>query len=1089
MCPVRCAIPVRVTDDDIMRVLRSLPRRSGIERLARLLGFGRPLRRCAVPGAARHVRSAHVTRRGDLQLHAVRLRSRLTSSTIRSLFRFWQQDEPAAYHIALLLEPGARRIAVACESLDDEPRHTLIEPAAIRPVDVEIVRELAASAARAGTAALWAVTRALDRRTLTDRFFRDVRAVRDLIARSWTGVPASAVADREALALLLLSRLLFLYFLQRDGLLAGDDRFLPSLLARWQRGRSSGTFYRSVLRTLFFGVLNRRPERRTARAAALGALPYLNGGLFEMHRVERRHSTADLSDGVATAIFSMLLDRYRFTAADAADYSGDEPAAGIDPELLGRIFEGLMGRDQRSRTGTFYTPAGTVDRLVVECLVQHVSAACGVDDAALERFFQREHHDLPPHEIDAAAASAATLRVLDPACGSGAFLLGALARLAQLRSAAGTDSMPDQIRRDIVASSLHGVDLLDDAALICALRMWLALVPRCSAVTDVPPLPNLDRCIRQGDALVDPLDIRAGAHAWSDARRLRMIVRQLEPAGRQYVTAGPETRAALRRRLQRLETGLARAWINAALNGAGEQLAEMRVRATDRDLFGEPTAAARVARERMPSLERRREQLNGAWAAVAESGTIPFFSFPVHFPAQVDGFDLIISNPPWVRAHAWPAATTALLRDRYHACRSAGWPYVARLPGGTFGAGAQVDLAFLFLERSIHLLRPGGTLGMLLPAKLLRSIAPGGARALLLADARITYIEDHSLDQRAVFRADAFTAAIVARRTAQCDEQPVRVRMTRGAAMGLEFDVDRADLPLRRGDDRAPWLLAPPDCAEALRLMQASGCEIGRTGLTVRRGAMTNANARMLVAQAVPRLGDLVEITTTAGAQGVIESDCLRPVLRGADVRAWHARPAQHVLWSPANDGGDVGTRRRFGTFVNRHVRSYDARHRGTVERISRGMFGHKVVWSDLAPDLRAAAVPALVRSCGAARPVVPLNTVYFIAAPGRADALLLSAYLNSLPLRTYARAIAERAKDAHFRFFAWTIAMLPLPADWRHNEHTGSLLGLAERAHDDGMLRPDDAQELDDTVARCYGLGPARVAALAAFDTWLRGD
>src|SRR5690606_33206185 len=115
---------------------------------------------------------------------------------------------------------------------------------------------------------------------------------------------------------------------------------------------------------------------------------------------------------------------------------------------------------------------------------------------------------------------------------------------------------------------------------------------------------------------------------------------------------------------------------------------------------------------------------------------------------------------------------------------------------------------------SIRLLREGGTLGMVLPAKLIRSLAPGGARALLLSEMTLASIDDHGLDQRAVFDADAFTATIVARRC-RTGDATVRVRMTRGPASELRFDVRARDLPLRTRDPRAPWLLAPPDCADA----------------------------------------------------------------------------------------------------------------------------------------------------------------------------------------------------------------------------------------------------------------------------------
>src|SRR5690606_21239428 len=111
------------------------------------------------------------------------------------------------------------------------------------------------------------------------------------------------------------------------------------------------------------------------------------------------------------------------------------------------------------------------------------------------------------------AAGLAGLRILDPACGSGAFLVGALSRLARVRAALGGGAAAE-VRREIVGRSLHGVDVQEDAALLCALRLWLALAVEGNDDTGPPPpLPNLDRRIRQGDALVDPIDLVAGGDA------------------------------------------------------------------------------------------------------------------------------------------------------------------------------------------------------------------------------------------------------------------------------------------------------------------------------------------------------------------------------------------------------------------------------------------------------------------------------------------------------------------------------------------------------------------------------------------------
>jgi hypothetical protein len=134
------------------------------------------------------------------------------------------------------------------------------------------------------------------------------------------------------------------------------------------------------------------------------------------------------------------------------------------------------------------------------------------------------------------------------------------------------------------------------------------------------------------------------------------------------------------------------------------------------------------------------------------------------------------------------------------------------------------------------------------------------------------------------------------------------------------------------------------------------------------------------------------------------------------------------------------------------------------------------LAWHDLASTLEAVVLPANI---------VPINTVYFIQADEE-RAHLLAAYLNSRPLRTFARALAERAKDAHFRFFAWTVSLLPLPTHWQTFE-AGRLCELSQVGHALGALDTIQQNELDEIIARAFGLSRSDVRALESFDAWLR--
>lgn len=1021
-------------------------------------------------------------------------------------------DEP---FLLLCAGPGWRTLSFGCRGADGEYRQLRVQRLRPARAELDALVELARAGTR-GLARVFAWSRALDRGTITGRFFRDIRAQRDALAAAWSGLPARLESERHQLSLLLLSRLLFLCFLQERGHLLGDRDFLGRQVRDW-RERGAVGLYRTLLRPLFFGVFNTRPGDRASAAVALGALPYLNGGLFEPHALERRHAGLDLPDAVLLRVFPDLLDRYRFTARDAADTHADALVeSGIDPEVLGRVFEGLMAAGRRGDTGTFYTPAAVVDRLVTQSLVHLLAGRTDLPEAALTRLVGSGDVLSPTSQLAPAAAVLRELRVLDPACGSGAFLLGALSRIARARGALEPGVDRSEVRRAVVAHSLHGVDLLDDAALLCALRLWLALAP--GEGEPVTPLPNLDRRIRQGDALVDPLDLlRPGAAAGPQRSALysaevRRAVRALEPLGREYLAAEPDRRPALLAQLRQHEYELARLWLGALARRLERSLRERSANAAYRDLWGAPLPDAGGTLRERERLHTRLAETERLLRELEDSRALPFFSFLVHFAAERAGFDVILANPPWVRAHRWPAGLAGVARERFRVCREAGWPGARALVRGGSGPGGQVDLALLFLERAVHLLADRGVLGMLLPAKLLRSLFAGGARALLLGETALLEIDDHGLDQHSVFDADAFTVGVVARRTADAgarDGTRVRITLRNRGREPLAFELPQRDLPLIRGDVRAPWLLAPPRVAAALRHMQAAGTPLGLLAAAqLRRGVVTGANDVLVVTEAEHRLGGLSRIRAqgwfrarragdaAAGRHAAwVETSALRPLLRGATLAAWRWSAKQYVLWVPANDSRNAVAPPRLERYLARHRDVLGGRTgaggqpaQGRLLRVSPALLGHKVVWQDIALDLNAAAVPATVRGpAGTDVPVIPLNTVYFLGVRSERDALLLAGLLNSLPLRVFARAIAERAKDARFRFFAWTVAALPVVADWEGGPAATEIEVIARVAQRDRGIAAAAQQRLDQLVAQAYGLGEADLAAFREFDAWLR--
>jgi hypothetical protein len=1096
---------------DAVRNATSLP---GVIQLVDVLGIPSVARR--IPRTAiRHIDGAvyHLGDRGSLQVICVELERDVTPAAVFRTCVTLREFEPVRPFLAILAAPAYQNLTLACFAPDGDVRHLTFEPHAPVASDIDVMREMIASPDDLGVSLALRYAAALDVRAVTARFFTEVRAQRDQVAAGLRGIPSTLSSEREQLALLLICRLLFLYFLQKQGHLAGDASFVRGRIREHVNLAADGSVYRAILLPLFFDVLNTRPENRTAAARLIGPLPYLNGGLFERTTLERRFPDIDLSDPICIGIFNNLLDRFRFTATEASEVPAGLAGIHIDPEMLGRIFEGLMETGKRADTGTFYTPPAVVDALTTRAVAEHVAQKADVGpDQVHQLLSSGDVGTLTYPERKRVTRALREVRVLDPACGSGAFLLGALSRVSAARAALGEMSV--DARRDIVARSLHGVDLLDDAALLCSLRLWLALADTGSAVP--APLPNLDRRIRQGDALLDPIELLApgvtmdvGGRAIRD-RVVRRALAELEPLARAYIDAEPDARLALRTSIAASERRLAVAWIDAFADRLDAALREKKAASLNRDLWGSADDRARLAERAIGQLARRQGEVRALRTRVDDAAVLPFFSFQIHF-AENPRFDVILSNPPWIRAHRWPPLFGKAVRERYEVCRQGGWPAAAQYGSRS---GGQVDLAVLFLERTLSLLAPGGTTGLVLPAKILRSLYAGGARALTLRTAHICSIDDYSLDQRAVFKADAFTVALVARRKDESADgrasSRVRVRLVSRTREPLEFHLNPDQLPVVQDDPAAPWLLAPPDVHAVFRRMQQRGNPIaGQEGLSIGRGVVTGANDVLVIRDFAHKLGGLSQIraegfyharklaqssATSRKFAAYIETEALRPLLRGCDVKAWCGEAASRVIWVNA-----AGRRRtpqpRLERYLARHAAALEARTgtsinapSGSLMRVSSATLGHKVVWRDIAQTLHAAAVPDAVRGdAGKPVPVVPLNTTYFIAAPDRDTSLLLAAYMNSLPLRVFARAAAERAKDAHFRFFAWTIGILPLPANWRVT-HADELRELSSNAHTAGGVSGPLQARLDALVADAFGLEDADLEALLFFDHWLSG-
>jgi len=516
---------------------------------------------------------------------------------------------------------GARDLRVAA---------LVADPRRVRPSDAEALCALAA-AETSGAHTRWLDL--LGRETLSRRFYRQLeRAVRRL-ASTARGVDDAAA--RDELALLHVSRLLFLAFLEAKGWLDGDHGFLRRGLDACLA--SGGRYHERVLRPLFFGTLNTPWSRRATAARAFGRVPFLNGGLFAPTPLERRHRTLRLADDALVAVIADLLGRHRFTAREER---GTFSEAAVDPEMLGRAFESLMGAGARRTTGAFYTPQPLVEHVTAEAL----GAALGSGDAARALLAGAPVAGVG---ADTLRRRLASLRLLDPACGSGAFLVHSMERVADLLARCGDARPVAERRRDVLARSVFGVDVNPTAVWLCELRLWLSVVVESDEADPmrVAPLPNLDHHVRAGDALAaGPWARGWGGDPWGLGGG-RAAVASTSPAAAlraRYVRASGRRKATLGAALARAEREAAVAALDRLLDARRAERGALLAAARGRDLFGARRGADAAERRRLAELRAACRELAARRRALRRGGALPF-GFAWHFPdiAARGGFDIL----------------------------------------------------------------------------------------------------------------------------------------------------------------------------------------------------------------------------------------------------------------------------------------------------------------------------------------------------------------------------------------------------------------------------------------------------------------
>jgi len=555
-----------------------------------------------------------------------------------------------------------------------------------------------------------------------------------------------------------------------------------------------------------------------------------------------------------------ILDSYKFTIVENTPI--DQEIA-LDPELLGQVFENLLASynpetktTARKQTGSFYTPRPIVDYMVDESLKAHLSAALVKDakmgeadaEAGLDILFaytEREHA-FTPAEVNVLIEAIDSCKILDPACGSGAFPMGALQKLVYIlgkldprdelwerRQLAKVDKLIETAqdiddttfreraiadaeaqKRDIeeaftnnelgygrklylIENCLYGVDIQSIATQVSKLRFFISLivdqtVDRNRENFGVRPLPNLETKFVTADSLIC-IEKPSKQSELFELVEVSKLQRELKQVRHELFAAKtPRTKNAKRQRDKELRESIA---------------ADLKQNGWHSD------AAAKLA----------------AWDPYDQNVSAPYFDPEWMF--GLTGFDIVIGNPPYIQIQKFPKEQ----KDKWVAQHFQ-----------TYTASA--DIYCLFYERGAQLLREGGHLAYITSNKWMRAGYGDLLRAFLSAQVDTHAVLDFGMAQN--FGA-ATTYTCITQFTRQPSQQKLRACYASDdrAAMRDPAGYFEKNAVVQNDLTDLPWVILPPDRHAIKKQVEAQGIPLAEWDIAIYRGVLTGFNDAFYLTQ------------------------------------------------------------------------------------------------------------------------------------------------------------------------------------------------------------------------------------------------
>lgn len=689
--------------------------------------------------------------------------------------------------------------------------------------------------------------------------------------------------QRQEFGVRLIGRLVFCWFLKKK-LSDGGLPLIPDAVLSSQAVVDS--YYHKVLEPLFFEILNTPLGKREAefRSPLYDIIPFLNGGLFDpsLHQDYYYHLTSAQKHQPSYTLkvpddwlrdFFSTLETYNFTIDENIPIDID---LSVDPEMLGRIFENLLaeinpetGKNAQNATGSFYTPRPIVEYMVDESLVQYLLHHSSVSEADLRALvdYNIETVELSKAQCKEILQALDSIKVLDPACGSGAFPIGMLQKMLLILQKVDPESVdwiilqldkvPVSIRKSvedklmdenwsyrhkmgIIQNAIYGVDLQPIATEISKLRLFLTLIVDEKIIDNQPnrninPLPNLSFKFVSANTLLPLPDSQQEEQmeALDFDSLFEPKIQAMQRAREDYFFAYGDAKEKLIQKFKEVQQELSREFFSSgSVNKRALALANWE-----------------------PFSDKASDWFDPAWI------------FGIK-----EGFDIVIGNPPYIQLQK-DLDGTKKYADLY---KNIGYQSFERTG----------DIYCLFYEKGYELLKLGGHITFITSNKWMRAGYGESLRRFLSANTRPQTLLDLSAIK--VFdNATVDTNILVFQKT---KPQPGS-----GYALSFQKDYQKNDnlydyvhekqipMPAFGADS---WVISDDLSLKLKAKIEAMGTPLKDWDVSINYGIKTGFNEAFIISGA--KKAELIE-------QDHRSAEIIKPVLRGKDIRRYQANFAD--LW------------------------------------------------------------------------------------------------------------------------------------------------------------------------------------------------